>query len=492
MKILIDTNVFIGLEDPGIVETKFADLTRIAATNDVDLFVHEASLEDVKRDLNTSRRESTESRFVKFRSIKTPRRFDKAKLARRFGPIGKDNDLVDVLLLDALDRNAADLLVTEDKGIRRRARAAGLSDRVFTTLEAAAWLQNLFEAANVTLPAVQDVYAYEIDFSDSIFDELRSDYPGFNKWADKCRTEHRPCWIVYEGDQIAGVVIRKDETHAQAETVNLGEKILKLCTFKVAAASRGRKLGEQLLKQALWHCQLNNYDLVYVTAFDKQESLIWLLEEFGFHQTRTLENGELVFEKPIKRGPLVIPEDTSALSVAREYYPRFDDGTRVKKFAIPIKPTYHKILFPECWPNVDDESVERPGNTIHKVYLTHSRSTKMSEGSLIFFYLSKSGHPASQSITSVGVISGVSRTSNLNELVRLTAKRSAYPENELRELVRHGQIAIIDFLLIGHLEQPISLQTLETRKILNGPPQSVTSIGNYRALKRLIDLGFEI
>jgi hypothetical protein len=112
MKILIDTNVFIGLEDPGIVETKFADLTRIAATNDVDLFVHEASLEDVKRDLNTSRRESTESRFVKFRSIKTPRRFDKAKLALRFGSIGKDNDLVDVLLLDALDRNAADLLGT--------------------------------------------------------------------------------------------------------------------------------------------------------------------------------------------------------------------------------------------------------------------------------------------------------------------------------------------------------------------------------------------
>lgn len=72
-------------------------------------------------------------------------------------------------------------IVVGDKKVELRRR---FSDRVFTTLEAAAWLQNLFEAANVTLPAVQDVYAYEIDFSDSIFDELRSDYPGFDKWAD--------------------------------------------------------------------------------------------------------------------------------------------------------------------------------------------------------------------------------------------------------------------------------------------------------------------
>lgn len=491
MKILIDTNVLIGLEDAGIVEERFADLVRIASTHGISLFVHEASARDVERDSNVTRRASTKSRFAKFRVIKSPRRLTREALIDRFGPFKKDNDEVDALLLDALERNAADILVTEDLGIHRRARAVSLSDRVFTTLEALAWIRDLFNIDAVSLPAVQDALAYEVSFDDAIFDELRGDYEGFDKWTNKCRIEHRPCWVVYEDDTIAGIIIRKDETHTEAGTIHCGPKILKLCTFKVAAASRGRKLGEQLLKQALWHTQRNAYDLIYLTVYPKQESLIWLLEEYGFEQTRTMANGELVYEKPIGRGPLAPIDGETPLAAAKKNYPRFQDGAAIRKFAIPIKPDYHKILFPER-SLVTEEDPGRPGNTIRKVYLTHSLSQQMREGDLIFFYLSRGHHPDSQTLTSVGVISEVRRTADFAELVRLTASRSAYPDQDLRALAAHGTVTAIDFLLVGHLEQPLTLTDLVTSGILRAAPQSVTLIRDYPALKRVFDLGFEV
>ena len=62
------------------------------------------------------------------------------------------------------------------------------------------------------------------------------------------------------------MIVRKVENHAEAQTKFLGNKILKICTFKVKPQFRGEKLGELLLKQALWFAQKNHFDLVYVTS----------------------------------------------------------------------------------------------------------------------------------------------------------------------------------------------------------------------------------
>lgn len=495
MKLLIDTNVVIALEDAGIVEKRFSDFVRTASENGVELFAHKASLEDVERDKDEKRRAMTKSRFKKFKMINKPKRVDPDALSERFGPIRKDNDLVDVLLLEALDRNAVDVLVTEDVGIQRRARTAGIGDRVFSTLEALNWITNLFQADAIELPSVEEVPAYDIDFKDAIFDELRADYGGakFDAWTVKCCRDHRPCWVVYEDDVLAGIIIRKDEGHAEAGTRNAGPAILKLCTFKVAAASRGRKLGEQLLKQALWHAQRNDYDLVYLTAYPKQQHLIWLLEEFGFEQTIELPHGELVFEKPLGRGPLALLPGETAVNAAHRAYPRFHDGVDVRKFAIPIRPEFHKILFPERSPPGEFDP-GRPGNTIKKVYLTHSRSKQMRPGDVIFFFMSKGKHADSQSITSVGVITGLHLTQNHNQLAQITAGRSAYTDQQLRVLAAHNPVRAIDFLLLGHLEQRIPRSDLLAHGILNDSPQSVTRIQpqSYTALKRLLNLGFAI
>lgn len=295
MKLLIDTNIIIGLEDAGEIKERFADLVRKSGENNIKIFVHEASKEDINRDKDKSRRAATLSKIAKFPLLKGVATPDNAALEAKYGPLKKANDLVDVKLLHAASINVADFLVTEDDGLHRRAKAAGLADRVFTVADALAWIKQTFEPDQVFLPAVQSVKAYSLDFNDPLFNELRSDYVGFDKWAAKCRNEHRECWIIKDGAALAGIIIRKDETHSEAQTQHSGPKILKLCTFKVPEAYRGQKLGEQLLKQALWYAQRNKYDLVYLTAYAKQEPLIRLLEEYGFSQTLKIKNDELGF-----------------------------------------------------------------------------------------------------------------------------------------------------------------------------------------------------
>ena len=153
----------------------------------------------------------------------------------------KPNDEVDVALLHALDINAVDFLITQDPGIHTRARRASpaLGNRVLTVSDAVAWLRAAFESLQVRLPLVEEMPAHAVPLGDEIFDSLRERYLGFDEWwRTKCVPDHRPCWVVSIDGEIAGLVVRKEKTHAEAKTHHRGPKILKVCTFKVKPRSR--------------------------------------------------------------------------------------------------------------------------------------------------------------------------------------------------------------------------------------------------------------
>ena len=129
----------------------------------------------------------------------------------------------------------------------------------------------------------------------------------------------------------------------------------------------------------MWFAQQNRHELTYITAFPKQAFLIDLLAYFGFKQTQTLPNGELVLEKQILHGPLP-PLVGSTFDFDREHYPRFYDSQVVRKFCVPIRPDYHSNLFPEIAflrelplfpkdmlePMLTRGAARTPGNTIRK------------------------------------------------------------------------------------------------------------------------------
>lgn len=510
-KLLIDTNVVIGLEDAQPVQASLAELVRLSGEHGIGLFVDGANYDDVARDRDETRRAVTLSKLAKFQQLRGIPLPVESDLVAKFGAINNDNDRSDVRFLAALDAKAVDFVVSQDIGLHRRADRAGFGANVFTIEEALQWVKRLFGVKSVKLPYIIERKAYEIDKSHAIFESLRADYLDFDTWFDKCRREHRECWVLeLEGD-IAGLIIRKNETHDQADTAGPGPKILKICTFKVRDEFLGEKYGELLLKQVLWFAQHNRYDLAYLTAFPKQAFLIDLLLAYGFKHTKTLANGELMLEKTFVNGPLpAISGD--ALGFDRGHYPRFFDGPGVRKFCIPIQPDYHRRLFPEIAfgvelplfpsstfnPMLAHGSARTPGNTIRKVYLCRAKITRLRPGDLVFFYMSKDeAYAASQSITTVGIVEHVVNVTSADELITQTAKRSVFSAEDLTRMAPspHSPVKMIDFLLAGHSEPSVPLTKLVSTGIFNSrPPQSIAELTErrYAALKDLLQLGFDI
>jgi GNAT superfamily N-acetyltransferase len=319
-KLLIDTNVFIGLEDEREVTPELADMLQLCNQHAVRVFVHEDAEKDIQRDRDGARRAVSLSKIRKFELLKGVSRPSKIDLERRFGPTPKPNDEVDVALLHALDIGTVDFLVTQDQRIHSRAKRCTppIYDRVLYIDDALAWLRATFEPKKVTLPLIEELPAHAIPRGDDIFDSLRVGYQDFDAWwREKCVREHRPCWVVTIDGELAGLVVRKVETHGEALTRHPGPKILKVCTFKVKPKFRGEKLGELLLKQVLWFAQKNSFDLVYLTTFEDQRPLISVLGFFGFVMTGTNIRGEIIFEKPLPRERLAADAGAELFELAR-------------------------------------------------------------------------------------------------------------------------------------------------------------------------------
>lgn len=501
---LIDTNIFIGLEDPKEVSANLAALLKLTGRHNVGVFVHEAAVDDIERDKDIARRKISRSKLDKFQRIAKVRGLTKESLAASFGALPKANDVVDATLLHSLDIGVADFLVTEDRGLHERARrhAPHLVERILYAADAVSLLRSTYEPVNVPLRYVEEVEAHSIPSSDPIFESLRDGYPGFDTWwREKCVKPMRKCWVVVDdGPELAGLVVRKDETEEDTDARLPGRKILKICTFKVRPEKRGVKLGELLLKQIMWFAQSNQYDLVYLTTYREQSTLIDLLQYYGFVVSYEKPDGELVLEKMMSSSPLQPDSDRSPFESARENYPRFRVDDSVAAYTIPIRAAFHDILFPDLAQQrqidlFNPAMPRRAGNTIRKVYLCRAPALIRDPGAVLIFYKGKSDEQPSQAVTAVGIFEDMTLASSAEELRRLAGGRSVYSDAQLRSFAASSThpVKVINFLLASYLEPPVKLLSLMSIGAFSGhPPQSIARLApsKLRAVLKSGHLGF--
>lgn len=505
---LIDTNILIGLEDYRTVEAAYAKFSSLAAAHKVDVYVHEVAREDIARDKDAKRRRISLSKIDKYRVLDKQRGLTERELEAAFGPLKKPNDVVDATLLHALQIGVVDFLVSQDRGLHERAqrRTPDLARRVLFVGDAAALLTQTYEPKRVPIRHVAEVDAHTIDHRDTFFDSLRDGYPEFDDWwRDKCVRQRRRCWVVYDDDELAGLIVRKDESGLDTDAVTKAGKILKICTFKVSPEKRGVKLGELLLKQVLWYAQTNNYELAYLTTYRDQAALRSLLEYYGFHNAGIRPNGELIYERSFSAAKLAPDGIATVFDISRKAYPRFLVTDQVKGFGIPIKESYHDILYPDLWnPRQSDlfagvssaERPTRPGNTIRKVYLCRAPSNLGEAGSVLFFYKSASKELPSQAMTAVGILESVEQARSTRDLMKLTGGRSVYSEQELAawKATPERPVKVINYLLVAYIDPPIAINELRAIGVVSRNPQqsiySLTSDLLRRLLKRA-NFGFE-
>jgi L-amino acid N-acyltransferase YncA len=475
ISLLIDANILIPLEptSPGDAEEgteAVVELAHMAAETGSLLLVHPAVDADIQDDSDDQRRALRAMLVKKYPRLPDPPAVPVVWETVLGRPQKGSNDWVDNQLLAAVHADAVDYLVTQDRGLHRKARRLGLENRVADTAEAVSVLRGLFDMVPEPPPAVRHVRLHLVNANDPIFDSLRSDYPDFDSWLKGAKRQRRHTWVI-DGihGQLAAICVVKREGSGEH---GLRGKVLKVCTFKVSEEYSGYRFGELLLKAVLEHARASSYRTVYVTVFEKHGALIDLLDEFGFESqgTRTAL-GELVLVKSL----LPSSEDCATLnplSFNRRYGPYGVKIRGVATFVVPIKPQFHRVLFPDAedqislWPGA-----HAFGNSIRKAYLCNAPIRAITPGANLLFYRSAD----IRAVTVLGVVEDTTVTRSATEAARFVGKRTVYSLREIEKLCTSPVLAIL-FRQSRVLREPIPLKELIAQRVLTASPQSIRTV----------------
>lgn len=466
---LIDTNIIIHLEDDKVIDAKLANALSLGRKNGVHFLFHEECLlADIDNDKNQARKAKIISKAMKYERLENP--LDPSPEFCDVFPKKKKNDEIDNHQLYQVFRNRVDIFITEDRGIKSKAKVLGLEERVLHVNEAIALLGKEFE---VTIPRHPVLYVGPVSqiekyFKSDFFESLRNDYPNLDKWLQKCVGNNRQCYW-WEGDGRLGALLiyKEREQYKEHLLSKIPGDVLKICTFKVADDATGHRLGQTLLDLILKYAIEKKLEYVYLTVRRESKNELLplrdLLTQFGFTKNNfdSEENAaDLAYVKKLNKNQLPQEEIEKNSFAIHPFYRDFGNN----KYIIPIKPTYHNRLFkdslrrnPQLFDAGQSSLEEAEGNSIDKTYICRDRDFGIASGDIIFFYVTS---PV-KAIESAGVLILSKSVSTLDELLKATKKSTVYDPIELKKLLaKHGSVRIYRFRSLGSTKKPIPLRVL--------------------------------
>lgn len=446
MRVLLDTNILIHREaaysvhgDIGVLFNWLDKLGHVKC-------IHPLSQQEVKKHQDTRVRLSFSNKLASYQVLQTvaPMHPEVAAVAAKQDRT--ENDAIDTALLNELYCGRVGMLVSEDKGIHRKAALLGVADRIFT-------INSFLEKAQVENPALADYRMLavrkalfgHVDLRSPFFDSFREDYPGFDQWFNGKSDE--PAYICERNGELEAFLFLKVENEREPyhdiEPRFPPKRRLKIGTLKVAL--NGYRLGERFLKIVFDNAVRQRVDEVYVTIFPKrvgQKRLIALLEEFGFRLHGKKGADEDVYVRDMT--PRCDRNDPAGS------YPYFGSGGR--SFIVPIYPEYHTSLFPDSILNTESPDafveLEPHRNAIRKVYVSRSINRDLRKGDVVVFYRTGGYHLSV--VTTIGIIDDVHLgIANEQDFISLCRKRSVFTDDELRahwNYRTHDRPFVVDFL----------------------------------------------
>ncbi|AFV24505.1 hypothetical protein Mpsy_2301 [Methanolobus psychrophilus R15] len=462
-----------------------------------EIIVHPKSIDDIKRDSDEKRKSIILSKVRSYALLESPPEIGRDPyFAENMGSTSKINDIIDNSILYSLYRNSVDFLVTNDRGIHKKAKRINLNDRVLDVNTALEIFKKEMATENlVNLPALKKDFVYNLNVNDPFFDSLKDEYRGFETWFTKISKSGRKCYVHYkENNKIGALLIYKIEDEVlDSFPVLPKKKRLKLSTFKVS--NIGNKIGELFIKLAVNYARDNDLKELYLThhVLNDVDYLVELIDSYGFQKKAVLnQTGEAVFIKKLE----VSDEPISNLNpadISKKFYPTYYDGESVNKFIIPIQSQWHERLFTDYNRTRMGEKIKKgrqptlvefvgqfviEGNTIKKSYICHALSKKIKEGDILLFY--RSGDE--KAITSLGVIEKVFKGKHTpDEIAQIVGKKSVYLKDEIANLAQKSTLIIL-FTFHFHLPNQLEYTNLEEWGILKGPPQRLMEISHDKYL----------
>ncbi len=335
MKALLDTNIVIHREASRGIKQDIGILYKWLDNLHYTKCVHPISVSELNKHHQGDTLDAFNAKLAAYNVLKTKTALH-PEVDKVCTPLDvNENDKNDTLLLNEVYTERVDLLITEDKKIKRKAASLGIGDRVYKVDQ---FLEKVTaenpELAAYKVLSVKQEYFGDIDINDPFFDSFKEDYPGFERWFNRKSEEIAYTCRSDEGLTAFLYVKREDQDEPcnDIEPSFSKKRRLKIGTFKVA--HNGFKIGERFLKIIFDNALRNKVNEVYVTIYDRsdeQKRLIDLLKIFGFikHGTKQNEDGsELVFVRDMLR---VFDAENPKLT-----YPYISQSARV--FIVPIYP----------------------------------------------------------------------------------------------------------------------------------------------------------
>lgn len=510
-RILFDTNIIIKREDPNILPADFIELNRIINDLNYKVFIHPLSIVDINRDKNEKRRNISLSKLATYSKIENYPDYSKdITFKNTVGTEQKDNDRVDNSLIYSIYKNAADILITEDKGILLKAQNLNLKEKVLNISEAILYFSKFIPIQDQTLlSCFKKDNGWNIDLNDSIFDTLKNEYSDFSDWWARsvCKTM-RDVYVYYSENsqdkgKIKAILVLKEEEQEvlDSEPQIILKDVLKICLFKVDESTRGMKLGERLLKMAFEYAKLKNKKQLYLTHFTTgpNDKLISLIETYGFYFLTKKKNNEDVFFKEIK--PSINPTIKTIENVKdtnQKYFPSFYDRSLVSKYIIPIQPMFFERLFPDIHIKEDsqysqltlelnlkkDTKYTSEGFSIQKAYICNTNVGSMKENDIVLFYRTTDY----KSILALGTIEKVYYNINdADEIYKLIKRRTVYTLNEIKEKCGRKKAPVV--ILFKHnlnFNNEVKYDMLLSQEIIKGQIQTIREIKENNLYKKII------
>lgn len=466
LRALLDTNILIHREATTPVRDDIGTLFRWLDELRYEKLLHPDSVTEVKKHADPLVVRALERKFQSYKALKT-RAPDTPEIAELRRKDQNDNDRVDTSMLAEVAADRVDILISEDRGVHRKAAQLGFASRVFTI---DAFLEKVTAEnpaqADYKVLSVRKILFGDLNLQDTFFDSFRADYPGFNAWFNRKADEWAYVCTSDKGDVLAFLYLKRegpDENYTDISPALTPAQRLKIGTFKVVV--NGFKLGERFLKIVFDNALLYRVAEIYVTAFRRtveQYRLIRMLEDWGFALHGVKNGTEQVYVRDFR--PTVDPVDP------QRTFPYVT--TSARKFVVPIWPSYHTELLPDSILNTEspkDFVENRPNrNALSKVYISRSYERGLRTGDIVVFYRTKSDDgPAwyTSVATTIGVVQNVvDRIRDLATFIAVCRKRSVFSDAELADWWNRSpgnRPFVVNFLYVYSLPKRPNLKQLE-------------------------------
>lgn len=303
----------------------------------------------------------------------------------------------------------------------------------------------------------------DIDLSDSFFDSLKSDYTGnenstgFVEWFNKKAQSGATALVFEDGIGIgAFVALKKEHEEIQLQDDVLPDtKRIKISTFRIAERFRRQRIGEGAIGLLLWKWQQSDCEEIYVTVFDKHETLILQFEHFGFQNIGKNLNEENVLVKSRKK---------IDFSDSYKSFPFIKSKFDYAGYII-IDDNYHDTMFAYSElansSSLHSKISSSVSNGLSKIYVGQASQIKYKVGEPVLIYrryTQGTGKRYRSCITSYCMVTDVIQAKNNNrclmtfeELKRRVGNKSVFDEAELlKQYSSFRNFTIIEMLYYGY------------------------------------------